>query len=188
MEIIASFLFTYWCVYWGWEIGICVNMYIQVLKKKKNPHCNLIGYLVFRICKPFSKSGPVFPFRERFLLHMGYFENPYHFVLGCFQVTRKLKYIWRCVCSVAQWFPTLCDPIDCNPPGSSTRPLSPFGVTWLYLHGYPWPCPLQCHKPKRVFVFMISTLSPLLSTPKVTALIYLLPSHTVASWNLSGYQ
>ena len=26
-----------------------------------------------------------------------------------------------CMCSVAQWYPTLCDPMDCSPPGSSVH-------------------------------------------------------------------
>ena len=28
---------------------------------------------------------------------------------------------WVCTCSVAKWCPTLCDPVDCSPPGSSVH-------------------------------------------------------------------
>ena len=39
-----------------------------------------------------------------------------YFELGLFYL---LVVLWMYVCSVAQSFPTLCDPLDCNPPGSS---------------------------------------------------------------------
>ena len=34
--------------------------------------------------------------------------------------TQKYKTLY-CVCSVAQWCPTLCDPMDYSPSGSSVR-------------------------------------------------------------------
>ena len=35
---------------------------------------------------------------------------------GTWKIQKKLHY--GCCCSVAKWCPTLCDPMDCSPPGS----------------------------------------------------------------------
>ena len=43
----------------------------------------------------------------------------------------------RCVCEVAQSCPTLCDPVDCSPPGSSVHGFS----RQEYWSGLPFPFP-----------------------------------------------
>ena len=39
------------------------------------------------------------------------------------EIAYKKSWIWKCVCvcEVAQSCPTLCDPVDCSPPGSSVH-------------------------------------------------------------------
>ena len=49
------------------------------------------------------------------------------FHLACFKVQScsKCVFVWvyACACSVAKSYPTLCDPMDCSPPGSSVHGL-----------------------------------------------------------------
>ena len=50
------------------------------------------------------------------------------------QNTEFIYFIWNCMlCSVVQSYPTLCNPVDCNPPGFSVCGASPgknTGVVW----------------------------------------------------------
>ena len=43
-------------------------------------------------------------------------------------------YVYVCVCSVSQLCPTLCNPMDCSPPGSSVYGDSPGKNTGMGCH------------------------------------------------------
>ena len=47
--------------------------------------------------------------------------------------------IQNAVCLVAQSRPTLCDPMDCSPPGFSVHGDSPGGTTGVGCHAHPTP-------------------------------------------------
>ena len=53
-----------------------------------------------------------------------------------------------CECLVAQWCPTLCDPIDCSPPGSSVHGISQARILeWVTIsssRGSSWPRDRTC--------------------------------------------
>ena len=63
-----------------------------------------------------------------------------HFIIFAFCVTCAKTHIYVfCICHlylVAQSCPTLCDPMDCSPPGSSVHGNSPGENNWSGL-----PCP-----------------------------------------------
>ena len=66
--------------------------------------------------------------------------------LQWFQGKRRIKYV---LCLVSQWCLTLCDPTDCNPPGSSVHGDSPgknigIGCHALLQGNLPNPGILQC--------------------------------------------
>ena len=75
--------------------------------------------------------------------------------------------MWRKVkVLVAQWCPTLCDPMDCNPPGSSV-----YGRQ-EYWSGLPFPSPGNLPEPG------IEAGSPLFSHLWIVVLSYVPYSHT----------
>ena len=71
-----------------------------------------------------------------------------------------------CTCSVAQSCPTLCDPMDCSPQGSSVHGISQARILeWTansYSRGSSWPrdwIQVSCTD-RRVFVFFLTTEPP----------------------------
>ena len=48
---------------------------------------------------------------------------------------------WDPVGLVSQWYPTLCDPMDCRPPGSSVRELSHVRILEWVAISYPGDLP-----------------------------------------------
>ena len=55
-----------------------------------------------------------------FILLSGFW---FHLALGL-RVSSLVSFKTVCVCMCAQSYPTLCDPMDCNPPGSSVHGVS----------------------------------------------------------------
>ena len=82
----------------------------------------LVGKL--RSCKPWGmiKKRKKVPFRLAASVPLPPFYTPLLAVLVLLLQRITNKYLSSphvCVCSVGQLGPTLCDPTDCNPPGSS---------------------------------------------------------------------
>ena len=50
-----------------------------------------------------------------------FYENPKHLLELIFKKKKKKRCPFHHVCEVAQSCPTLCDPMDCSPPGSSVH-------------------------------------------------------------------
>ena len=54
-----------------------------------------------------------------------------------FKVTFAIMCVCVCVCSVAQSCLTLCDLMDCSPPGSSVHQISQAGIPgWIAIYFY----------------------------------------------------
>ena len=78
---------------------------------------------------------------------------------------RKTKN-WKCVCVwVAQLCPTLCDPMDCSPPGFSVHGISQQG----YWSGLPFTSPGDLHDPG------IKPRSPALQADSLPIELFLFP-------------
>ena len=64
--------------------------------------------------------------------------------------------MYVCVCSVAQWYLTLCSPMDCSPPGSSVHGISQARI----LEWVPFPLPGDLPDPG---IEPVSPVSPVLA-------------------------
>ena len=54
--------------------------------------------------------------------------------VGVLKRTQARYWSYYCCCLVAETFPNFCDPIDCSPPGSSVRGISPSKNTGVGCH------------------------------------------------------
>ena len=86
------------------------------------------------------------------------------------------------MCSVAQWFPTLCSPMDCSPPNSSVHGDSPGKNTGVGCHTFSRDFPTQVsHIAGEFFTFWATredhekkTLSTKYSSDMLYELLYLI--------------
>ena len=79
-------------------------------------------FCVYLVCFIFSISYSGLPFHLVYVfqfLHLFFFFLMFFLTLPSSTV-EKLSYACN-ACSVAQSCPTLCDPVDCSPPGSSVH-------------------------------------------------------------------
>ena len=54
-----------------------------------------------------------------------------HYSLSVSTVRFTGLWILECILVVAQWCPTLCDPTDCSPPGSSVHGIPQARMEWV---------------------------------------------------------
>ena len=85
-----------------------------------------------------SQSYDVFSYL--LLLHMlnihAKMQNTYHTLYICLWLHDVCicVYVYICVCVCAQLSPTLCDPMDCSPPGSSVHGVFPARIlVWVFI-------------------------------------------------------
>ena len=124
-EHFCIFLLSLWSIYsqhtfsrgvwdFGGQLFLSLSLFFFMISNLQKSCRNSTGYFYYT---PYLNPPIIYIFLHLFYYSMNWFICVYHIL-----------------CSVTQWHPTLCDPMDCTWPGSSVHEDSPDKNTGMGCH------------------------------------------------------